>query len=470
MKTLYTNFIYPTEIQDVAKLFFEEVVFAENECDADICLKETVCGATFRYVATCGEEKYSNEADASTVSSNVQQTRIRKRYAKLCAYNLLVICTGKRMPWGSLTGIRPTKLACQLQSEGFDDWQKVFVDLLKVSHKKTQLVADILATQGDMRKRSPNTADLYVGIPFCITRCSYCSFTSGELERMKKFVEPYVDALCSDVRLTLRFAKERKIEFRNVYFGGGTPTSLTAAQLDKVLSEINFSPVEFTVEAGRPDTVDEEKLRVLRAHGVQRISINPQTFNQNILDGIGRKHTVKDIYDKYEMAKNYGFAVNMDLIAGLPDETFEMFCYSVQCAAQLSPENVTVHTLALKHGSVLKDKDKYVRQDDTGVSAMVEYAHGLLKSAGYVPYYMYRQKYMTENLENVGFCKPNTACLYNIGIMEEVTDILACGTNAISKRIFADENRIERSANAKDVVTYIERNEDYLQKKFKLFS
>lgn len=468
MKTLYTNFLYPTEIQDVAKLFFGEVELAEKESDAEICLKEIPRGQNdFAYLATCGEEHYSNEINVTTYGE-VQQLRLRKRYAKLCAYNLLCKCTGKTMPWGSLTGIRPTKLACQLQDEGYDDWQRTFRELLKVSPEKTQLVADVLATQGDLRKKVPNTADLYAGIPFCITRCSYCSFTSGELARMKKYVEPYVDALCNDIRLTLQFAKEHKIKINNVYFGGGTPTSLTAQQLDKVLSEIDFAPTEFTVEAGRPDTIDRDKLDVLKKHVVHRISINPQTFNQSILDGIGRKHTVQDIYDKYALAKEYGFIVNMDLIAGLPDETYDMFCHSVQCAVQLSPENITVHTLALKHGSVLKGQ--YTQQSDGDVPKMVEYAHNLLKNAGYVPYYMYRQKYMTENLENVGFCKPNTPCLYNIGIMEEVTDILACGTNAISKRIFDKENRIERAANAKDVITYIERNDDYLQKKFRLFS
>lgn len=468
MKTLYTDFLYPTEIQDVAKLFFGEVAIVENKDDADICLKESMRDdAEFIYCAICGKEEYSNEINVKELSE-VQQLRLRKRYAKLCVYNLLCICTGKNMAWGSLTGIRPTKLACQLQDEGYADWQSTFTDLLKVSPEKTQLVADILETQGNLRKKVHNTADLYVGIPFCITRCSYCSFTSGELARMKKYVEPYVDALCNDIRLTLQFAKEHNIAIENVYFGGGTPTSLTARQLDRVLSEINFVPTEFTVEAGRPDTIDRDKLDVLKKHSVQRISINPQTFNQSILDGIGRKHTVQDIYDKYVLAKEYGFIVNMDLIAGLPNETYDMFCHSVQCAVQLSPENVTVHTLALKHGSVLKGQ--YLQPSNQEVSKMVEYAHNLLKNAGYVPYYMYRQKYMTENLENVGFCKPNTPCLYNIGIMEEITDILACGTNAISKRIFEKENRIERSANAKDVITYIQRNDEYMQKKFKLFS
>ncbi len=462
--TLHTNFDYPTEIRDVAKLFFAEVELTEN---GQITLEEKRCGDKFCYNATFGKFTETNKVSVSGMSA-LQAIRLKKRFAKLCLYNLLVRACGKKMAWGSLTGIRPTKLACQIQSEG-QNWQDTFVNVLGVSPQKTRLVEEILSVQDGLRNYVPNSADLYVGIPFCVTRCSYCSFTSGEIARMQKYVEPYVDALCTDIEKTLQFARERKITIRNVYFGGGTPTSLSAIQLDKVLQKIDFEPLEFTVEAGRPDTIDDEKLRVLKNHGVGRISINPQTFNQSVLDAIGRKHTVQDIYDKYALAKKFGFIVNMDLIAGLPDETYPMFCHSVNSAIELSPENITVHTLALKHGSILKCQN-YAQTSETDVSEMVNYAHSALKNAGYVPYYMYRQKYMTENLENVGFCKPNTPCLYNIDIMEEISDILACGTNAISKKISVDENRIERAANAKDAITYIERNEDYLEKKFRLFS
>lgn len=461
--TLHTNFIYPTEIQDVAKLFFEEVQLVDE--GGDLVVVESAHGNVFRYEATFDGKRFEQKVDVNGVD-DLQKTRLKKRFAKLCVYNLLVQATGKSMPWGSLTGIRPTKLACQLQSEG-QDWQKTFVDVLGVSQEKTQLVADILQTQGNLRNFE-GTADMYVGIPFCVTRCSYCSFTSGEIDRMRKYVEPYVESLKNDIKLTLQFARQRGIVIRNVYVGGGTPTSLSAEQLHSVLSQIDFVPQEFTLEAGRPDTIDEQKLRVLKEHGVHRISINPQSFNQSVLDAVGRKHSVQDIYDKYRLAQKFGFVVNMDLIAGLPTETLEMFKHSVDCAVQLSPENITVHTLALKHGSVLKTQN--YRQQQSEVVKMVEYSHQKLRSSGYVPYYMYRQKYMTENLENVGFCKPNTPCVYNIGIMEEVSDILACGTNAISKRVTVAENRIERSANAKDVITYIQRNEDYLNKKFQLFS
>lgn len=467
---LQTNFIQPTEIQDVVKLFFSDTELCDGTTDlSDISLIETCNGFVFRYVATCGDRRNFAEVDVSQ-ADKLQALRLRKRFSKLCVYDLLAEITCKKMPWGSLTGIRPTKLAVQISSEGLD-WRRVFAEL-GVSEEKIQLVSDILRTQGALRKRLSRTADLYVGIPFCVSRCSYCSFTSGEIAKMKKYVEPYVEELCRDISRTLLFARERGITLRNVYFGGGTPTSLSASQLDKILDKIDFSPVEFTVEAGRPDTLDAEKLSVLRSHGVQRVSVNPQTFNQSVLDAVGRKHTVADIFDKFSLAKSFGFVVNMDLIAGLPTETFDMFCHSVDCAVALSPENITVHTLALKHGSVLKLQN-YAESEANAyqntVAEMVDYAHETIREAGYLPYYMYRQKYMTENLENVGFCKPGFPCVYNIGIMEEVSDILACGTNAISKRISDDGSRIERSANAKDVITYIQRNGDYLAKKFALF-
>ena len=464
MKNLYTNFPYPTEVHDVVKLFFDGVELCDD-ASADFIVMEGCKGEKFDYLARYADMNFGAIVDCSGLDE-LQVVRLRKRYAKLVTYELLKQLTGKTMPWGSLTGIRPTKLADQLQREGLD-WQRTFTELLGVSESKTKLVADVLATQGELHKHKDGCADLYIGIPFCVTRCSYCSFTSGEIERLKKYVEPYVDALCKDVDATLEFAKQRGIRIDNVYFGGGTPTSLSAEQLDRIMSHVTLDPIEYTVEAGRPDTIDKAKLDVFAKYGVHRISINPQTFNQQVLDVIGRRHTVADIYDKYELAKSYGFVVNMDLIAGLPSETYDMFCHSIDSAIALAPDNITVHTLALKHGSVLREQN-YASAED--VAKMVEYSHDKLYKAGYLPYYMYRQKFMADNLENVGFCKKGKPCLYNIGIMEEISNILACGTNAISKRIISHENRIERSANAKDVITYIERNDDYLNKKFELFS
>lgn len=466
MTTIYTNFEYSTEIFDVAKLFFSDVVSVETSKQADICVTEKNIDGKYEYTAQC-RDVVETHSYAPTNDNSLHIIRFRKRYAKVTLYRVLSNVTGKSLPWGSLTGIRPTKLACQLEKES-SDWKSVFTGFLNVSASKTALVSDILCTQGNLREVKSNCADLYVGIPFCVSRCSYCSFTSGEIDRLQKYVAPYVKALREDIRQTLSFAKGHGITVNNVYFGGGTPTALSAEQLDDIMSEIDIKPIEYTIEAGRPDTITEEKLKVFVKYGVDRISINPQTFNQSVLDIIGRKHTVQDIYDKYKLAKQYGFTVNMDLIAGLPAESLEMFKNSIDKAIELSPDNITVHTLALKRGSLLKEQNYQATEED--VSAMVNYSHKRLYESGYVPYYMYRQKYMAENLENVGFCKQGTACLYNIGIMEEVTNILACGTNAISKRIFSEEDRIERAANAKDVITYIERYQDYLDKKFQLFS
>lgn len=460
---LYTNFIYPTEVHDVVKLFLNDVVLSED-CHGDITLVEYADDAKFKYVSTFFARVSQCEVDVSGLDE-LQQLRLRKRFAKVCMYDVLVKVTGKHMPWGSLTGIRPTKLARQITAEGLD-WKQTFADLFDVSDDKIKLVDDIICEQGDLYAYRANTADLYVGIPFCVSRCSYCSFTSGEIGRMKQYVEPYVAELKREISRTLDFADKNGITLRNVYFGGGTPTSLSAAQLDEVLSQINFVPTEYTVEAGRPDTVDKDKLDVFAAHGVNRISINPQTFNQSVLDVIGRKHTVADIYDKYNLARGYDFDINMDLIAGLPTETYEMFCHSVDCAIECGADNITVHTLALKHGSVLKEQNY---DESHNVCKMVSYAHARLYKAGYVPYYMYRQKYMSDNLENVGFTKRGKPCLYNIDIMEEISDIIACGTNAVSKRVLPSQNRIERAANPKDVITYIQRLDDFLQKKFELF-
>lgn len=461
---LFTNFQYATELLDVVKLFFVDVEQTGDESISDISVIETESDGAFTYVATYGEYVATKAFDKTT--SELVNIRYKKRYAKISLYEVLNRATGVDMPWGSLTGIRPTKLARQLIKEG-KDWRQTFSELLRVSPSKIALTSDILQQQGNLVTACDNSADLYIGIPFCVSRCSYCSFTSGEIARLKKYVEPYIVALCSDIRQTIEFAAKRNIRLNNVYFGGGTPTSLSAEQLDAIMSCITFAPNEYTVEAGRPDTITKDKLDVLKKHGVNRISINPQTFNQSVLDAIGRKHTVKDIYDKYELAKTYGFVINMDLIAGLPSETPDMFKFSLNEAIRLSPDNITVHTLALKHGSILKEANFRNAADE--VKQMVEYAHKQLYANGYLPYYMYRQKYMSDNLENVGFCKPDTVCKYNIGIMEEVTNIMACGTNAISKRIFSSEDRIERAANAKDVITYIDRTNEYILKKLELF-
>ena len=461
--TLYTNFQYFTEVEDVAKLFFS--VASTKDENADLTLIANTIGNLF--VAKCNFDNITVEKSVQLpVDDNLQAIRLCKRYAKIATYECLKTATGKSMPWGSLTGIRPTKLACQLQSEGAD-YRNDFANLFDVSKEKLALVDQILDQQKPLRQMANQGVDLYVGIPFCVSRCTYCSFTGGEIAKLSKYVKPFVDTLCYELKETIAFLQQNGIAINNVYFGGGTPTSLEVDDLQKILACINFQPKEYCIEAGRPDTITKEKLDLFAKYGVNRISVNPQTFNQSTLDAIGRKHTVQEIFDVYKLARQYDFLINMDLIAGLPGENFEMFCSSVDSAIALNPDNLTVHTLAIKNGSVLKHQ---AVDCCTEVKDMVAYAHDKALEKGYLPYYMYRQKYMSENLENVGFCKKGTACVYNVNNMEEIASIVACGANAISKRVFDNENRIERVANPKDVITYVSRIDDFVAKKKKLFS
>ncbi len=394
--------------------------------------------------------------------SELEEKRYVKRYAKLSTYKAFSSLMGKVMPWGALTGIRPSKLAYQqLASTG--EFEKFFTDTMGVSTGKTELIKNIIDAQTGIYEIDDNNADFFAGIPFCPTRCKYCSFISNDLRTASKLVEPYVDALCDEIKHAKQFVKR----LRSVYIGGGTPVTLPTHLLEKVLKTIDYNGVEFTVEAGRPDCITEDSLKLLKDYSVTRICVNPQTFNDKTLEAIGRRHTSKDVIEKFELAKKYGFDINMDFIAGLTGESVEDFIYSIDKAVELSPENVTVHTLCLKKGSDLKNEQS--RLPEEGLSEMVEYAHKTLSSAGYTPYYLYRQKYMAGNLENTGYAKKGKACIYNIDIMEEISNNVACGANAVSKVVFPNENRIERYANPKDVKTYIDKLSTIKLEKEKLF-
>ena len=385
--------------------------------------------------------------------------RLIKRYAKLSAYKTLSRSFGVDLPWGALTGIRPTKLAYQ-QGE---NWRSFFLDDMFVSPVKTQLISDILDSQKSIIRPDGTVNDLFISIPFCPTRCAYCSFLSCELGR-EKHVNEYIAALIKEIE----HAKTLYSDFRCLYIGGGTPVSIEDGLFEKILISAAGDYEEFTVEAGRPDVITEDKLKLMKDYGVTRVCVNPQTFLDRTLAVIGRKHSAKDVIDKYELVKKYGFSVNMDLIAGLPGESFDDFRYSLDKAAELSPDNVTVHTLCLKKGSKLKESTQ--RLDVADVEAMVDYAHKTLAAAGYAPYYLYRQKYMAGNLENTGYAKPGTECVYNVDIMEEIANIVACGANGVSKRVFGDENRIERLAAPKDIKTYLDKVDEIIDNKNKLFS
>ncbi len=397
-------------------------------------------------------------------SDEIVRKRLVKRYAKLSLYKALSRVLGKELPWGALTGIRPTKLAYSaIEEEG--EFEDFFFNTMKVSEKKTQLVKKIIQSQKGIYEINPNNTDFFVFVPFCPTRCRYCSFISQDIRSAKENVEEYVNVLIEEIKESAPLVKK----LRSIYIGGGTPVSLSEKNLERILCEIDKinTGVEFTVEAGRPDVITEENLKILKNHGVTRVCVNPQTFNQKTLDLIGRKHTERDILEKYRLAKDL-FDVNMDLIAGLDGEDFEDFKYSLDKAVSLSPENITVHTLCLKKGSYLTQSVK--RLDGNGIEEMVDYAHDALQANGYSPYYLYRQKYSAGNLENTGYAKVGKACVYNVDVMEETTSVVACGANAISKVVYCGGQKIERYASPKDVATYINKFENIMKGKLNLFN
>ncbi|MBE7082233.1 MAG: coproporphyrinogen dehydrogenase HemZ [Clostridiales bacterium] len=404
-------------------------------------------------------DKYKNE---------LERKRYTKREVKKALYEMLSKKFNKSLPWGCLTGIRPTKVAYELIENGID---KYFVkeELIKnfyVSEDKAKLVDRTIKNQICIIKNE-KLVDLYVNIPFCPTKCSYCSFISSEYCKVEKIIPDYINALVKEIRATKQLLQDNFYIVKSIYVGGGTPTVLSADDLEKVISELTFGVEEFTVECGRPDTITKEKLDVLKKYGVTRISINPQTFVDATLKRIDRKHTSKDVIEAYKLALPYEFSVNMDLIAGLPGESLKGFKKSIQTVLELFPDNITIHTLALKRGSELASKD--YKNENELTEKMVSYAQQMMFENDYKPYYMYKLKNQNAGLENVGFYR-DQVCVFNIDSMEETASIFACGANAISKRVYFDENRIERQANVKFAKDYIERIDEMIQKKRELFN
>lgn len=418
--------------------------------------------------ALCGFVK--NYAFKVVAKDDLERKRIEKRYLKIAIYRTLSFLTGVNLPYGCLTGIRPTKLYLEIQNEQekyAKSAREVFVKDYSVSESKVQLVEKIVNVQRPLRNKSSKEYDVFVFIPFCPTRCAYCSFVSLPIDKQKKLVRPYVDCLIRELEQTKELIRCKKIKVRAVYVGGGTPTSIGAELLDEVLEHCHFGGREFTVEAGRPDTINKDVVDVMKKHGVTRISVNPQTFNDKTLEIIGRRHKCSDTYNAYMLVKD-SFDVNMDLIACLPGETLDDFKRSVDIAVALNPANITVHTLYMKKGSALKQCG-YDNTDYDTAAQMVDYAYSKLTESGYEPYYMYRQKYTSGNLENVGYAKPNKACIYNIDIMEEDTSIIANGANAISKKWDKRRNLITRCANYKEPLEYVKHIDEMLERQAKFW-
>ena len=389
-------------------------------------------------------------------------------------YDLLRSWTGIRPPWGKMTGVRPVRLIHDKRAAGWTeaDIDRFFLERFDCSRQKYDMAKAIADLQEPILKlgSAPKTYSLYLGIPFCPSRCSYCSFVSCNLDRDRKLVQPYVDCLCREVEAIREQADKAGLKLCSIYIGGGTPTSVNAQQLRQLMGtmaeQFDLPALEeFTVEAGRPDCTDEEKLRIIKEYGATRISINPQTFSDEVLRNIGRRHTAQDILDCYRIARRVGHDnINMDLIAGLPGDTVEGFRHSLQTAIDLDPENITVHTLTLKRASNLVVEHRAA--DYADVAAMVESCE-LLEKAGYRPYYLYRQKGTLQNLENVGWCKPGYECLYNIYIMEEVHTILSAGAGGSTKLVApgARHGKIERIFNYKYPTEYIDRFDTILARK-----
>ena len=382
------------------------------------------------------------------------------RGRKHALYAVMSDYPGITLPWGSLTGIRPTKLAYELLVQG-----KTVDDLADygVSKEKIEAVKAILENQEPFTT-SYKKVNFYVHIPFCSSRCNYCSFVSMPVNKKTlPLMQRYTELLKGEIESGLKLLSENGYEIDSIYVGGGTPTALSTKQLSEVLQPLSGLNVEFTVEAGRPDTIDTEKLNAMKNANVTRISVNPQTFSDETLKRIGRNHTSEDIYNVYSAAKGM-FDINMDLIAGLTGENMADFELSIDKVIELKPENVTVHTLSKKNGSLLKNNNDAVGSD---VSEMTEYAYKRLSDAGYSPYYLYRQKNMLDNLENIGYALDGKVCANNVTTMEEFYSVFACGAGAISKKV--TEDGIFRLANVRDVILYIDQYDQRLRKKENFF-
>ena len=388
------------------------------------------------------------------------------RNMELAVFGVLTEILSIRPKWGVLTGIRPVKLAMQLHDMGLSE-EKIRKKLKEerlVSDEKLDLLLTTMEHELEIRASSrPNSVSLYISIPFCPSRCSYCTFTSHSVEKAAKLIPQYVELLCGELKDIAVLIDEIGLHLETVYMGGGTPTVLTAKQLDRVLSTVNESfdmtgVRELTVEAGRPDTITAEKLAVLKKNGVGRISINPQTMDDEVLAAIGRKHTAEDVKNAFALAKTFGFdSINMDLISGLPGDNMEKFRKTIAEVIAMNPDNITLHTLTVKHGANLAPMAQSVFA--ATADAMNEYAYGEFAKAGYFPYYLYRQKGTVDNLENVGFCKPGKEGIYNIFIMDETHTILSAGAGGVTKLKAPYDKKIERIFNFKYPYEYIERFE-----------
>lgn len=473
MQIIINNHPFRYEMENIARMFFHskqlEIKYDIFEPVGDYVLTEIRDDEIF--VKVSAEDKTAENREKLRAKG---ESQTEWQMAALL-YDCLSSLSGKTQKWGLLTGVRPTRLVHRMldDNKSIPQIREKFINEYKVSEQKFRLLwQTAMAERPIISASQPRDFSLYISIPFCPSRCNYCSFVSASVERFASVIPSYVEHLAKEIEFTAEIAKNAGLSLKCVYFGGGTPTTLSANELEFLMGKIgdcfDLSDLnEYTVEAGRPDTVTLEKLLVLKKMGADRISINPQTFNDEVLKTIGRRHTTDETIKAYELAREVGFkTINMDLIAGLSGDSFESFCGSLDRAVGLSPENITLHTLTVKRAADLSQSAKTTFESGESlaekmVGASFDYFYG----GGYAPYYMYRQKGTLSNLENVGYCKKGHEGYYNIYIMDEVQSILALGAGAVTKLKAPNNQEINRIFNYKYPAEYINGFENIINRK-----
>ncbi len=467
---------FSKEIYDVCGIFYPDVEHEKTPSKADLLIlhTETLRGSTRETTLSLnGILQAKTEYEDAVLPEDIRDKRQCKRLLKLALYELLKGSVDIQPPWGALTGVRPTRLVYEQMEDGMSP-QEALLEVQRLYDlipRKTALLGRVVRSQLALPAAESNEVDIYIGIPFCESRCRYCSFISAEVGE-GRLLAPYVQALEGEIEAVKRLIKEKNLKPRAFYMGGGTPTALTAPLLERVLSAAQpliDACVEATVEAGRPDSLTRERLEVLKRHGISRISVNPQTIHDETLEFIGRCHTQAQTQDAFHLARSMGFHhINMDLIAGLPGETPDMFRQTLEWVTSCAPESLTIHTLCVKRSSDMhRWRDSL--PDSAEVEEMVTVGLEAALSLGMEPYYLYRQKHMAGNLENVGYAKPGMACLYNVDTMEDTVSVMAMGAGSISKRVTPGREMIFRAPNVKEISQYIARAEEMALRKRQLW-
>lgn len=470
MNLYVNNNKFHFELENLTRLFFpdEKINVFKDVAERALPYIEAVFTDIITVCVDINGNKAEKHAQICDDDNTNELSTVKLLYEILCDF------TGVTQPWGLLTGVRPVKLLRKISEEiGIDRAKQRFANDFYVSREKLSLACNTEQHERRILQLStPKSFSLYVGIPFCPSRCSYCSFVMASIERAEKLINPYVYLLCDEIKATAQIANDLGLRLETVYFGGGTPTTLNAEQLDKVLKTVNNSfnmdtCREFTVEAGRPDTIDKERLFALKENKVDRISINPQTTGNSVLKAIGRRHTSEEFFSAFELARKCGFDnINTDLIAGLPTDTFDGFKSSLDAMLSLSAECVTIHTLCMKRASTLTKEGKPLdKASATTARRMTDYAQAVLSSNDYIPYYLYRQSRMVGNLENVGWSKSGFESLYNVYVMDETHTILACGSGGVTKLKNQNTDYLERIFNFKYPYEYIDRFDEIIARK-----